>query len=75
MKTLRFNSILTSGLLTCALALGTFASTPPAVAQESSPVKATIPFAFQIGCDRLPAILPQLPRTNTPPVSANSASK
>jgi hypothetical protein len=55
MKTLRFNSLLTSGLLTCALALGTLASTPAAIAQESSPVKATIPFAFQIGRDRLPA--------------------
>ncbi|HEY6413553.1 MAG TPA: hypothetical protein VIX42_07690 [Edaphobacter sp.] len=55
MKNLRFTSLLSSGLLTCALAFGTLATAPSAAAQESSPAKVTIPFAFQVGLDRMPA--------------------
>ena len=47
-------SLIASGLVSCALAMGITASST-ALAQTSSGVKATIPFAFQVGGRVLPA--------------------
>ena len=55
MKSNRFNSLLGSAILVSAIAIGLFASTPSARAQDSLPVKVTIPFAFQMGSKQMAA--------------------
>jgi len=47
MKNHRFNSILSSSLIACALTIGSFASAPQALAQSSNLAEVTIPFTFQ----------------------------
>jgi hypothetical protein len=47
MKNHRFNSILSSSLIACALTIGSFASAPQALAQSSQLAEVTIPFTFQ----------------------------
>ncbi len=54
MKSTRFSSILSSGFIACALAIGSLASTQSASAQ-STIAKVTIPFDFQTGKQSLPA--------------------
>jgi hypothetical protein len=54
MKSTRLNSILSSGFIACALAIGSLASTQSASAQTSI-AKVTIPFDFQTGKQTLPA--------------------
>jgi hypothetical protein len=54
MKNTRLNSILSSGFIACALAIGSLASTQSASAQETI-AKVTIPFAFQTTSQTLPA--------------------
>jgi hypothetical protein len=54
MKSTRLNSILSSGFIACALAIGSLASTQSASAQ-STIAKVTIPFAFQTSNQTLPA--------------------
>jgi hypothetical protein len=55
MKSNRFNSLLGSVILSSAIAVGLFASTPSAKAQDSLRVNVTIPFAFQMGSKQMPA--------------------
>jgi hypothetical protein len=55
MKNTRLNSILSSGIIACALAIGSLASTQSASAQNTTIAKVTIPFAFQMGTQTLPA--------------------
>ncbi len=55
MKNTRISSILSSGFIACALAIGSLASTQSASAQNSSNVKVTIPFDFQTSTQSLPA--------------------
>jgi hypothetical protein len=47
MKNQRFNSILSSSLIACALTIGSFASAPHALAQSTAVAEVTIPFTFQ----------------------------
>jgi hypothetical protein len=47
MKNQRFNSILSSSLIACALTIGSFASAPQALAQSTNLAEVTIPFTFQ----------------------------
>ena len=47
MKNHRFNSILSSSLIACALTIGSFASAPQALAQSTNLAEVTIPFTFQ----------------------------
>ena len=54
MKNTRLNSILTSSVIACALAIGSLASTQTAAAQNNM-IKVTIPFDFQTGSQSLPA--------------------
>jgi hypothetical protein len=54
MKNSRINSILSSGIIACALAIGSLASTQSASAQNTT-VKVTIPFDFQTSSQKLPA--------------------
>ena len=54
MKSTRLSSILSSGFIACALAIGSLASTQSASAQTSI-AKVTIPFDFQTGKQTLPA--------------------
>jgi hypothetical protein len=54
MKNTRLNSILSSGFIACALAIGSLASTQSASAQTTI-TKVTIPFAFQTANQTLPA--------------------
>jgi hypothetical protein len=54
MKSTRLNSILSSGIIACALAIGSLASTQSASAQTTI-AKVTIPFAFQMTSQTLPA--------------------
>jgi hypothetical protein len=54
MKNTRLNSILSSGIIACALAIGSLASTQSASAQTTI-AKVTIPFDFQMGSKTLPA--------------------
>ena len=56
MKNTKISSILSSGLIACALILGSLASTHSASAQGSMVLaKVNIPFAFQSGNETLPA--------------------
>jgi hypothetical protein len=56
MKNTRLTSILSSGLIACALMIGTLASTQSASAQDSTALaQVNIPFAFQTGAQTLPA--------------------
>ena len=56
MKNTRFNSILSSSLIACALTIGSLASTQSAFAQGGSALaKVEIPFAFQMANQTLPA--------------------
>jgi hypothetical protein len=55
MKNTRINSILSSSIIACALAIGSFASIQSASAQNTTIAKVTIPFAFQTGSQTLPA--------------------
>lgn len=55
MKNTRLTSILNSGLIACALTLGTLASTQIASAQGTTVAEVTIPFAFQTPNQALPA--------------------
>ncbi len=55
MKSTRFSSILSSGFIACALAIGSLASTQSASAQNTTIAKVTIPFDFQTGKQSLPA--------------------
>ena len=54
MKNTRLSSILSSGFIACALAIGSLASTQSASAQTTM-VKVTIPFDFQTSSQTLPA--------------------
>jgi hypothetical protein len=54
MKSTRLSSILSSGFIACALAIGSLASTQSASAQTTI-ARVTIPFAFQTGSQTLPA--------------------
>src|SRR5277367_5969332 len=54
MKSTRFSSILSSGFIACALAIGSLASTQSASAQTTI-AKVTIPFDFQTNSQTLPA--------------------
>jgi hypothetical protein len=54
MKSTRLSSILSSGFIACALAIGSLASTQSASAQTTI-AKVTIPFDFQTGRQTLPA--------------------
>jgi hypothetical protein len=54
MKSTRLTSILSSGIIACALAIGSLASTQSASAQTTV-AKVTIPFAFQTTSQSLPA--------------------
>ncbi len=54
MKNTRFTSILSSGVIACALAFGSLMSTQAASAQ-STIAQVTIPFAFQTTSQSLPA--------------------
>jgi hypothetical protein len=54
MKSTRINSILSSGIIAFALAIGSLASTQSASAQTTI-AKVTIPFDFQLGSQTLPA--------------------
>jgi hypothetical protein len=54
MKNTRLNSILSSGFIACALAIGSLASTQSASAQTTI-AKVTIPFDFQTSNQTLPA--------------------
>src|ERR1700722_3212334 len=54
MKNTRINSILSSGIIGCALAIGSLVSTQSASAQTPM-ANVTIPFAFQMGTQTLPA--------------------
>jgi hypothetical protein len=47
MKNQRFNSILNSSLIACALTIGSLASAPHALAQSTAMAEVTIPFTFQ----------------------------
>jgi hypothetical protein len=57
MKNTRLSSILSSGLIACALSLGSIASTPFASAQglNTTAAEVNIPFAFQTTTHTLPA--------------------
>ena len=55
MKTNRFNSALSSTILSSAIAMGLLVSTASAQAQSSPKITATIPFAFQAGSRHMPA--------------------
>jgi hypothetical protein len=55
MKSTRLSSILSSGFIACALAIGSLASTQSASAQTTTIAKVTIPFDFQAGKQSLPA--------------------
>jgi hypothetical protein len=55
MKLTSFNSSFATSLVACALAIGSLASARPAMAQDTSVMKATIPFDFQAGSERMPA--------------------
>ncbi len=54
MKNTRLNSILSSGFIACALAIGSLASTQ-SVSAQTTIAKVTIPFAFQTNNQTLPA--------------------
>jgi hypothetical protein len=54
MKNTRINSILSSGIIACALAIGSLASTQSALAQTTI-AKVTIPFDFHMTSQTLPA--------------------
>jgi hypothetical protein len=54
MKNTRINSILSSSLIACALAIGSLVSTQTASAQNNM-ISVTIPFAFQTASQSLPA--------------------
>ena len=49
------HSFIASGLVSCALAIGVAATPSNAFAQSAYPVRADIPFAFQVGSKVLPA--------------------
>jgi hypothetical protein len=55
MKTNRFNSVLSSAILSSAIAMGLLVSTGRIQAQNSPQARATIPFAFQVGSRNMPA--------------------
>jgi hypothetical protein len=56
MKNTRISSILSSGFIACALAIGSLASTQSASAQsQTTMVKVTIPFDFQTSSQTLPS--------------------
>ena len=55
MKTYRFNSVLSSAILSSAIAMGLLVSTASVQAQSSPKVIATIPFAFQAGSRNMPS--------------------
>ncbi len=55
MKNNRFNSVLSSAILSSAIAMGLFASTATAQAQSSNYMSANISFPFQAGSTRMPA--------------------
>jgi hypothetical protein len=55
MKNTRLTSILNSGLIACALAIGALASKQIAFAQGTTIAEVTIPFAFQTPSQTLPA--------------------
>jgi hypothetical protein len=55
MKSNRINSLLGSAMLSSAIAVGLFASTASAKAQDSPRVNVIIPFAFQMGSTQMPA--------------------
>jgi hypothetical protein len=55
MKTNRFNSVLSSAILSSAIAMGLLVSTGSVQAQSSPKLTATIPFAFQAGSRNMPA--------------------
>jgi hypothetical protein len=64
MKNTRLTSILSSGLIACALMIGTLASTQSASAQDSTALaQVTIPFAFQTGSQTLPAGMYRIDRS------------
>ncbi len=55
MKSNRFTSLLGSAILSSAVAVGMFASTGSAKAQDGPQVDVRIPFAFQVGSIQMPA--------------------
>jgi hypothetical protein len=55
MKRNRLNSLLGSAILSSAVAVGLFASTGSAKAQDGPRVDVRIPFAFQVGSKQMPA--------------------
>jgi hypothetical protein len=55
MKSNRINSLLGSAILSSTIAVGLFASTASAKAQNSPRVTVSIPFAFQMGSTQMPA--------------------
>jgi hypothetical protein len=55
MKSNRFTSLLGSAILSSAVAVGLFASTASAKAQDGHRVDVRIPFAFQVGSVQMPA--------------------
>ena len=55
MKSNRFTSLLGSAILSSAVAVGLFASTGNAKAQDGSRIDVRIPFAFQVGSKQMPA--------------------
>jgi hypothetical protein len=55
MKTSRINTILSSAILSSAVAIGLFASTTNAQAESSYHVRVRIPFAFKAGSKQMPA--------------------
>jgi hypothetical protein len=56
MKLTNFNTVVTSSLLSCAIAIGALALAPAATAQSNSTIaRVDIPFAFQAGSQRMPA--------------------
>lgn len=66
MKNTRFTSIFGSGLVACALTIGTLASTQPASAQNSPTIaEVNIPFAFQTGAQTLPAGMYRIDRESS----------
>ena len=55
MKNNRFSSVLSSAVMSSAIAMGLFASPGSAQAQTDYRVRANIPFAFQAGSMQMPA--------------------
>ena len=55
MKLTSFNCSIASSVVACALAIGTLASVPSAMAQNTNIMKVTIPFEFRAGSERMPA--------------------